>query len=72
MGRPSVGWKALRRGETPEPQRSRLLAAATQADMATEDLRAAVREAKAAGGSVREIAALINRSTNTVQRWLKG
>ncbi|WP_426332000.1 helix-turn-helix domain-containing protein [Mycobacteroides abscessus] len=36
------------------------------------DGRAAVREAKAAGGSVREIAALINRSTNTVQRWLRG
>ncbi|WP_074322911.1 helix-turn-helix domain-containing protein [Mycobacteroides abscessus] len=62
----------MKRGETPEPQRSRLLAAATQADSATEDLRDAVREAKDAGGSVREIAALINRSTNTVQRWLRG
>lgn len=61
----------MRRGVTPEPQRTQLLAAA-EADESTEaELRRAVRAAHLAGGSVREIAELINKSTNTVQRWLK-
>lgn len=66
------------RGLTPEPQRSRLLAAAERvkkdAEQLTEseaELRRAVQEAREAGGSVREIAALIGRSTNTIQRWLR-
>ncbi|AHZ95506.1 HTH DNA binding protein [Mycobacterium phage Zapner] len=34
-------------------------------------IRRAVVAAKAAGGSVREIAVLTGKSTNTIQRWLK-
>ncbi|AYQ99391.1 HTH DNA binding protein [Mycobacterium phage Filuzino] len=34
-------------------------------------IRRAVRAAKAAGGYVREIAALTGKSTNAIQRWLK-
>lgn len=62
----------MKRGITPEPERSQLLAAASAADAADGQLRAAVRDAHAAGGSVREIAELIGKSTNTIQRWIKG
>ncbi|WP_372453710.1 helix-turn-helix domain-containing protein [Mycolicibacterium goodii] len=34
-------------------------------------IRRAVLAASAAGGSVREIAVLTGKSTNTIQRWLK-
>jgi transposase len=61
----------MKRGTTPEPERSQLLAAAARAGTAGDELRAAVQAARLAGGSVREIAALIGRSTNTVQRWLR-
>lgn len=63
------------RGVTPEPQRSQLLAAAEFADVTTtradKQLRHAVHAAHRAGGSVRHIAELLGRSTNTIQRWLK-
>ena len=59
------------RGVTPEPERSKLLTAATAADTASVELRNAVQAAHQAGGSVREIAELIGRSTNTIQRWLR-
>ncbi|AEK07801.1 HTH DNA binding protein [Mycobacterium phage Yoshi] len=61
----------MKRGETPEPQRSKLLAAVEAHDVTRSELLAAVREASSAGGSVREIAALTGKSTNTIQRWLK-
>lgn len=61
----SVG--GVRRGVTPEPERSRLLAAAK----ASADLRNAVQAAHKAGGSIRDIAQLSGLSTNTIQRWLK-
>lgn len=61
----------MRRGITPEPQRSELLAAAEADDDAEAGLRRAVQAAHLAGGSVREIATLIGRSTNTIQRWLR-
>ncbi|WKW86666.1 hypothetical protein SEA_KARHDO_40 [Mycobacterium phage Karhdo] len=55
------------RNTVPEPERTRLLEAAA----AAAELPRAVRAANQAGGSVREIAALIGKSTNTIQRWLK-
>ncbi|AWH14442.1 HTH DNA binding protein [Mycobacterium phage TChen] len=55
------------RGVVPEPERTQLLEAAA----AAAELPRAVRAANEAGGSVREIAALIGKSTNTIQRWLK-
>jgi transposase len=61
----------MRRGVTPEPERSQLLAAAESDQFAEAQLRLAVQRAHLAGGSVREIAELIGRSTNTIQRWLK-
>lgn len=61
----------MNRGLTPEPQRSELLAAAAAVNGTDQELREAVRSAHMAGGSVREIAALIDRSTNTIQRWLR-
>jgi len=57
-----------KRGVVPEPQATRLVKLAQAADI---DLPEAAREARAAGGSIREIARLANRSTNTIQRWLK-
>lgn len=38
---------------------------------AEDELREAVREAHAAGGSVRDIADLTGKSTNTIGRWIK-
>ncbi|WP_454231313.1 helix-turn-helix domain-containing protein [Mycolicibacterium fortuitum] len=65
--RPITGPRAK---PVPEPQRSQLLAAAAAADGAQIALRRAVRRAKDAGGSIREIAALLSKSTNTIDRWL--
>lgn len=61
----------MRPGITPEPERTQLIAAAESANGAAVDLRRAVRAAHVAGGSVREIADLISRSTNTIHRWIK-
>ncbi|MBL3752948.1 hypothetical protein D2E64_22590 [Mycobacteroides abscessus] len=38
---------------------------------ADDEMRAAVRDAKDAGGSIRAIADEIGRSTRTIQNWLK-
>jgi hypothetical protein len=61
-----------RRREFPtEDALKRLQAAAeTRAD-AEAEMRAAVRAARAAGGSVRVIADVAGLSTRTVQLWLK-
>ncbi|QBI97380.1 hypothetical protein SEA_FANCYPANTS_42 [Mycobacterium phage Fancypants] len=62
-------------GVVPEPERSNLLEALKEAERhrewADQIVRLAVRAAAAAGGSVREIAVLTGKSTNTIQRWLK-
>ncbi|AEK09137.1 HTH DNA binding protein [Mycobacterium phage Ibhubesi] len=65
-------------GTVPEPLRSELAEAAadlngtlSQAEEKTRRLRDRVLAASAAGGSVREIAVLTGKSTNTIQRWLK-
>ncbi|AFL47958.1 hypothetical protein AVANI_47 [Mycobacterium phage Avani] len=44
---------------------------ARRRDAALQRLREEVRAAAEAGGSVREIARLTGKSTNTIQRWLK-
>ena len=59
------------RGLVPDPERVRLLAAVKGVEDADTELRAAVIAAHRAGGSVREIAKLIDRSTNTIWRWLQ-
>ncbi len=51
--------------------RRRLVAAGDAQRTAAEELQAAVLDATRAGVSVREIAALADISTNTVQRWRK-
>lgn len=61
----------MKRGVIPEPERARLLAADQGERDATAELHAAVRAAYDAGGSIREIAEALDRSTNTIQRWLK-
>lgn len=58
-----------RRGTIPEPERIRLLEAMTAIDLANTELRNAVLAARNAEGSVRSIAQLLNKSTNTIQRW---
>ncbi|ATN88643.1 helix-turn-helix DNA binding protein [Mycobacterium phage Demsculpinboyz] len=65
-------------GTVPEPNRSRLIASAKltaralkNAEVEVAALRREVLDAAAAGGSVREIAVLTGKSTNTIQRWLK-
>ncbi len=58
-------------GRIPTPQLRRLRAADRLAEKATAELRAAVYEAAAAGGSVRVIAETIGRSPTTVQKWLR-
>jgi transposase len=60
-----------RRGSIPDAERERLLAALGGTRAADDELRAAVLAARGADGSVREIAALIGKSTNTIQRWTR-
>ena len=57
------------RGTIPEPERTRLLAAAGALDHAETELRNAVQAARDANGSVREIAHLIGKSPTTIQAW---
>ena len=59
-------------GHVPEPETRRLLAALAAATEAEAELHAAVRAAFAAGGSVREIARVLAKSTNTIQAWTRG
>lgn len=54
----------------PPAQRRRLHSAAQNVADADAEMRAAVRDAHHAGGSIRTIAAEINRSTRTIQNWL--
>ncbi|WP_374762435.1 helix-turn-helix domain-containing protein [Mycolicibacterium mageritense] len=61
----------MKKRSVPEPERTRLLAAAQAETAAASELRAAVHAAHDAGGSIREIAGLLGVSTNTIQRWLK-
>lgn len=61
----------MRRGVVPDVERERLLAALRQVDEANTELRDAVVAANKAGGSVREIAKVIGKTTQTVQRWLR-
>lgn len=58
-----------RTGAIPEPERTQLLAAARSLDKAEADLRDAVRAARSADGSVREIARVIGKSPTTIQAW---
>lgn len=61
-----------RRRELPdEAALKRLQAAAVARSNADAELRAAVRAARLAGGSVRVIAETAGLSTRTVQDWLK-
>ncbi|WP_202375140.1 helix-turn-helix domain-containing protein [Mycobacteroides abscessus] len=55
----------------PPAQRRRLHTAARHMVDADDEMRAAVRDAKDAGGSIRAIADEIGRSTRTIQNWLK-
>lgn len=56
----------------PTPSMRRLLVdAGDGARKADAELRQSVKEALSAGVSVREVAALTDISTNTVQRWKK-
>lgn len=57
------------RGAVPAEQARRLERAGKARTKADTELRAAVADALAAGGSVREVAALAGISTNTVARW---
>lgn len=58
------------RGVTPAPERRRLQTATRKHETSRTELIAAVKAAKNAGGSIRDIAELTGRSTNTIQRWL--
>jgi transposase-like protein len=61
-----------RRREFPDEGALKRLRDATMARTHAEaELRAAVRVARAAGGSVRVIAEVAGLSTRTVQQWLK-
>ncbi|MBS1693103.1 MAG: helix-turn-helix domain-containing protein [Actinobacteria bacterium] len=55
----------------PAAHRRRLLAAAQRVTDADREMRAAVHDAHHAGGSIRAIAAELNRSTRTIQDWLQ-
>lgn len=61
----------MKRGATPAPQRAKVLKALKVKADGDAGLRAAVREAHDAGGSVRDIAEFSGLSTNTIQRWLR-
>ncbi len=60
------------RGVIPAAESARLHSAALAVTTADTELRAAVRAAWRAGGSVREIAAELGKSTRTIQNWLAG
>ncbi len=57
------------RGGVPPEHARRIYAALAARDRAESDLRQAVLEASEDGASVRELATLLDVSTNTVQRW---
>lgn len=59
------------RGEIPDAERVSLQEKVEERDEARQELIAAVKAAKDAGGSIRDIAELTGRSTNTIQRWLR-
>lgn len=58
------------RGDLTPAQRARLRASARRVETAEADLRVAVRGVWRGGGSVRQIATELGRSTATIQRWL--
>ncbi|UBV20314.1 MULTISPECIES: helix-turn-helix domain-containing protein [Mycolicibacterium] len=60
------------RGVIPPALRARLHVAVNSVDDAADELRAAVRAAWLAGGSVRAIATELGKSTRTIQDWLEG
>lgn len=57
-------------GVIPPGERERLHAAAAGVDEAAAEMKAAVRAAWDAGGSVRVIAAELGKSPRTIQTWL--
>lgn len=57
------------RGTIPEPERTRLISAIQALDEAATELQNAVKAARDADGSVREIANLIGKSPTTIQSW---
>lgn len=59
------------RGVIPHDQRARLQAAADGVAAAGAELHAAVLAAWQAGGSVREIADELGKSTRTIQDWIR-
>lgn len=60
------------RGLIPPAERARLKAASDEVGVAAAELRAAVFAAWEAGGSVREIADELGKSTRTIQDWIRG
>lgn len=59
------------RGVIPHDERARLQAAAADVADAGAELQAAVLAAWRAGGSVREIARELGKSTRTIQDWIR-
>lgn len=59
------------RGVIPPSERARLRAAADEVGVAAAELKAAVCAAWEAGGSVREIADELGKSTRTIQDWIR-
>ncbi|MFL0295002.1 helix-turn-helix domain-containing protein [Mycobacterium sp. SMC-18] len=60
------------RGVIPPAERARLKTAADDVGAASAELKEAVRAAWKAGGSVREIADELGKSTRTIQDWIRG
>lgn len=60
------------RGVIPPSELARLRAAADNIGVAGAELKAAVCAAWEAGGSVREIADELGKSTRTIQDWIRG
>ena len=58
-----------KRGVVPDQERRRVLEAMAARDSAETELRAAVVAGLLAGGSIREMAALTEMSTSTIQKW---
>lgn len=58
-----------RKGVVPDAEEQRVRAAVVGAEAAEKELRASVVAALIAGGSVREVARISGKSTNTIERW---
>lgn len=68
----SIGDVPQSRGVVSDEDAARIRVAASELERAEAEMRRAVLSASSNGASVRELAALTGKSTNTISRWKRG